>query len=391
MAENRFAKLLQKAKGEITEVTVDQIEKKVGDPKVTFVDVREPDEWEGGIIPNALTLPRGFLELKIEEEVPEKDREVIVYCAGGTRSALAAKALQELGYKKVSSLVGGFTAWKRAGKKFDMKKWLTQEQAVRYSRHTMLPEVGEEGQMKLLDSKVLLIGAGGLGSPAGLYLAAAGVGTVGFVDFDVVDKSNLQRQILHTEDRVGQPKTESAKKTIAGINSDVQVVEHREKITSENATTILKGYDVIVNGCDNFPTRYLVNDACVFMNKPMVDGSIFRFEGQVTVYQPRRGPCYRCLYPEPPPPEMAPSCAEAGVLGVLTGIIGSLQALEAIKLLLTIGDPLIGRLLMYDALNQKFREMKVRRDPQCPVCSEIPTITDFVDYEWFCSSEKKPS
>lgn len=387
MSPQRFSDLLQAAKGQIKEVAVADIEKKVGDPKVTLVDVREPDEWDGGIIPGALTIARGFLELKVEDEVPDKARELIVYCAGGVRSALAAKTLQDLGYKKVASLIGGFNAWKRAGKDFKIPRGLSKEQAARYTRHTMLPEVGKEGQIKLLDSKVLLIGAGGLGCPAGLYLAAAGVGTLGFVDYDVVDKSNLQRQILHTEDRVGQAKTESAKKTIQGINSDVHVVEHREKISSENALQLLEGYDVVMNGCDNFPTRYLLNDACVFTKKPMVDGSIYRFEGQVTVYQPFKGPCYRCLYPEPPPPEMAPSCAEAGVLGVLPGIIGSLQAIETIKLLLGIGEPLVGRLLMYDALKQSFREMRVRRDPKCPVCSEQATIKEFIDYEWFCSAQ----
>jgi sulfur-carrier protein adenylyltransferase/sulfurtransferase len=388
MAKENFNGLLAKVKSEISEVNLDEVQSKLDDASVSIIDVREADEWDGGIVPGAITLPRGFLELQIEGKISDKEKEIIVYCAGGVRSALAAKSLQDLGYKNVHSLIGGFNAWKRAEKPFDMKKGLSKQQAARYLRHTMLPEVEEVGQLKLLEAKVLLIGAGGLGSPAGLYLAAAGVGTLGFVDFDVVDLSNLQRQILHTEDRVGTPKTESAKKTIAGINSDVTVVEHREKITRDNAFKILKDYDVVVNGCDNFPTRYLLNDACVLSNKPMVDGSIFRFEGQVTVFDPPKGPCYRCLYPEPPPPDMAPSCAEAGVIGVLPGIIGSLQALETIKLILGIGEPLVNRLLMYDALKQQFRELKIRRDPACPVCGEAPTITELIDYEWFCSAER---
>ncbi len=388
MAHRDFSDMIKAVKADITEVTVDDIEDKVGDSKVSVVDVREPDEWEGGIIPGAIPLARGFLELKIEEQVPDKDQEVVIYCAGGVRSALAARAMQELGYTNVKSLIGGFNAWKRAGKAFEMKQSLTKDQAGRYLRHTMLPEVGEKGQLKLLDAKVLLIGAGGLGCPAALYLAAAGVGTLGLVDYDVVDASNLQRQILHTEDRVGELKTASAKQTIAGLNSDVKVVEHREKLTRDNVMDMIKNYDVVINGCDNFPTRYLINDACVLTKTPLIDGSIFRFEGQVTAYIPDEAPCYRCLYPEPPPPEMAPSCAEAGVIGVLPGIIGSLQALETIKLILGIGQPLVGRLILYDALKQTFREMKIRRDPECPVCSDKATITELIDYDWFCSAQR---
>lgn len=388
MAHRDFAEMIKKTKGEIREVPVTDVEPKVGDPKVAIIDVREPDEWDNGVLPGAIAIPRGFLEMKIEERVPDKNQEIVIYCAGGMRSALAAKALQDIGYKNVSSMIGGFNKWKNAGFDFELKQSLSKDQGARYVRHTMLPEVREEGQLKLLGSKVLLIGAGGLGSPAGLYLAAAGVGTLGFADYDVVDLSNLQRQILHTEGRVGEFKTASAKQTIQSLNSDVAVVEHREKLSRENVLAVIKDYDVVVNGCDNFPTRYLLNDACVMENKPMVDGSIFRFEGQVTVYKPHEGPCYRCLYPEPPPPEMAPSCAEAGVFGVLPGIIGSVQAMEAIKLLIGVGKPLVGRLLMYDALKQRFHEMTVRRDPECPVCGENPTIKELIDYEWFCSAER---
>lgn len=391
MAHQNFSEMIKQVKSQVQEVAVDDIEEKVQDPNVKLLDVREPDEWDGGVIPGAITLPRGFLELKIEDQIPDKEQEVIVYCAGGIRSALAAQSLQQLGYANVKSLIGGFNAWKRAGKDFDMKRSLSKDQAARYVRHTMLPEVGEAGQLKLMDSKVLLIGAGGLGCPAGLYLAAAGVGTIGFVDYDVVDLSNLQRQILHSEERIGQHKTASAKATLQGINSEVNVVEHREKLSRDNVMDIIKDYDVVINGCDNFPTRYLINDACVMAKKPLVDGSIFRFEGQATVFLTGEGPCYRCLYPEPPPPDMAPSCAEAGVFGVLPGIVGSVQALEAIKLLLGIGEPLVGRLLMYDALTQRFREMKVQRDPECPVCGENPTITELIDYEWFCSAERRES
>lgn len=281
-------------------------------------------------------------------------------------------------------MIGGFNGWKNAGLPIETKKMLNQDQMTRYSRHLTLPEVGEEGQMKLLEAKILLIGAGGLGCPTAIYLAAAGVGTLGIVDFDQVDLTNLQRQILHREMDVGTPKTESARRAIAGINSQVKVITHAVKLNRDNVMEIIKEYDVIVNGCDNFPTRYLLNDACVLSKKPMVDGSIFRFEGQVTIFHPGKGPCYRCLYPLPPPPEMAPSCAEAGVLGVLPGIIGSIQAVEAIKLVLGKGESLVGRLLMYDALSQKFREMKVRRDPACPVCGENPTIKELIDYEGFC-------
>ncbi|HSA59947.1 MAG TPA: molybdopterin-synthase adenylyltransferase MoeB [bacterium] len=381
-----FQELIKKVKSEIREIRPDEAAKKTKDPNVVFVDVREPDEWEGGVVPGAVTIPRGLLELQIEDEVPDRNREIVCYCAGGVRSALAAKALNHLGYGKVSSMTGGFNGWKDAGLPIQQKKMLTPAQSSRYARHILLPEVREEGQLKLLESRILLIGAGGLGCPTAIYLAAAGVGTIGIIDYDSVDLSNLQRQILHSEQEVGNPKAESAARRLKGINSEIKIVPILERLSRDNVMKIIADYDIVVNGCDNFPTRYLINDACVFAKKPLVDGSIFRFEGQVAIFHAAAGgPCYRCLYPEPPPPEMAPSCAEAGVLGVLPGIIGSIQAVEAIKLVLGTGDTLIGRLLMYDALSQRFREMKIRRDPGCPVCGDKPTIKELIDYEWFCS------
>src|SRR5579885_191130 len=325
-----FSELMQKVKSEIKEISPkDASEKIKKDPKVTLIDVREPEEWDGGIVPNALTIPRGLLELQIEDDVPDRDREIIVYCAGGVRSALATKALHHMGYQTVISMSGGFNGWKNNALPVQQKKSLTPAQSSRYARHILLPEVREEGQLKLLESKALLIGAGGLGCPTALYLAAAGVGTLGIIDYDAVDLSNLQRQILHSEQEVGNPKAESAARRLKGINSDIKIVPILERLSRDNVMRIIADYDIIVNGCDNFPTRYLINDACVFAKKPLVDGSIFRFEGQVTVFNSAAGgPCYRCLYPEPPPPEMAPSCSEAGVLGMLCGIIGSLQAVE---------------------------------------------------------------
>lgn len=380
------ATYLSNVKKQIKEVTPKEVSEKDRNSFV-LIDVREPYEVENGIIPGAITIPRGFLELKINSVVPETDKEIVLYCAGGNRSALSAKALGDMGYQKVYSLKGGYGQWQRDGFPIEPKKQLNTDQMTRYARHITMPEVGEAGQLKLLDTKVLLIGAGGLGSPAALYLAAAGVGTIGIVDNDVVDRSNLQRQILHSEEEVGKPKVESAKRRILGINPDVNVPMHNVRLDRTNAMEIFGKYDFIVNGCDNFSTRYLVNDACVFLRKPMVDGSIFRFEGQVTVFDTSQGgPCYRCLYPFPPPPEMAPSCQEAGVFGVLPGIIGNLQGVEVIKLALNIGEPLIGRLILYDALKQNFRTMKIKRDPHCPVCGERPTIKELIDYEWFCST-----
>ncbi len=378
-----FQSYLKQVKSEIVETTVDELAKK---PAAKLIDVREGDEWADGFIPGAQWIPRGKLELRIEDAVPERDADVVLYCAGGTRSALAAKALRELGYTHVRSLAGGFGAWKRANLPVDKPYVMTQAQKSRYARHLILSEVGEKGQEKLLKAKVLLIGAGGLGAPSGLYLAAAGVGTMGFVDDDVVDESNLQRQVIHNTKRVGVPKVDSAAQTIADLNPDVKVIAHRARLSSENVLDIIKDYDVIVDGTDNFPTRYLLNDASLMLRKPVVNASIFAFEGQVTVFKPFEGPCYRCLYPEPPPPGMAPSCNEAGVLGVLPGVIGLIQATEAIKLILGIGKPLVGRLLQYDALTMKFREFKLPRDPKCVVCSEPGKKIELIDYEAFCAA-----
>ena len=381
-----YRELLQQVKGEIEEIDPARTAELVkGDDPPALIDVRERDEWEEGHLPGAVWVPRGNLESRIEQAVPDKDSPVIVYCAAGSRSAFAAKTLDELGYTNVSSLAGGFTEWKRNGFPYDLPRSLQPEQRARYSRHILIPEVGEKGQLKLLDSRVLLLGAGGLGSPAALYLAAAGVGTLGIIDPDTVDASNLQRQVIHSTATLGEPKVLSAKKTLEGINPDVNVIPYQERLDSENIDRILgDGWDVIVDGADNFPTRYLLNDASVWHDIPVVHGSIYRFHGQVTVFKPHDGPCYRCLFPQPPPPELAPSCAEGGVLGVLPGIIGSLQANEAIKLLLGIGDPLIGRSLLFEALEGSFTEINLRKDPDCPVCGEHPTITEYIDYVEFC-------
>lgn len=349
-----------------------------------FLDVREADEYDQGALPGALHLPRGLLELQVEGRVPDKDRKIIVYCAGGTRSALAAHALGQLGYSDVASMAGGFNKWKDEGRDWVTPKTLDAAQRNRYQRHLLLPEIGEEGQQRLLESKVLLLGAGGLGSPAALYLAAAGVGTIGIVDMDVVDASNLQRQVLHNLDRIGERKVDSAKKTLTALNPDVDVITYDLRLGAGNVLEIIDSYDVIVDGTDNFPTRYLLNDASLVKKIPVVHGSIFRFEGQATVFHPYQGPCYRCLVPEPPPPELAPSCAEAGVLGVLPGIIGSIQAVEAIKLLLQLGRSLVGRLLAYDALEQTFRTFNIRRDPACPACGENAGEIVIAEYDDLC-------
>ena len=353
----------------------------------TLVDVREKDELKSGFIPGALHIARGFLEMQAEQKLPDKKREIVVYCAGGIRSAFAAKTLSDLGYENVLSANPGFVRWKDLKYPIEQPTELTPAQLDRYSRHILLPEVGEKGQEKLLRARVLLLGAGGLGAPASLYLAAAGVGTLGLVDADVVDASNLQRQIVHATSRVGLPKVDSAEMALTDLNPDVRVVKFQERLTSENVDRIFgQGWDAIVDGCDNFPTRYLVNDASLFHKVPVVHGSIFRFDGQVTTFMPHVGPCYRCLYPEPPPPHLAPSCAEAGVLGILPGIIGTLQATEAIKLILGQGDPLVGRLLTYDSLRMTFRTLKLRKDKACPACGESPTIKGYVDYEGFCAN-----
>lgn len=379
--------LLQKTKSEIVEISPEDTLRLIEDnADFVLIDVREKDEVAGGILPGAIHVPRGFLELRIEDAVPERARKVVLYCAGGNRSAFAAKTLRELGYRDVASMAGGFSRWKQKGFRFDLPRSLTPDQRDRYSRHLLLPEVGEKGQLKLLDSRVLMLGAGGLGSPAAYYLAAAGVGTLGIIDDDVVDASNLQRQILHNTERVGIPKVESARQTLTALNPDVKVVAYRERLSSANINRILDDkWDIILDGLDNFQTRYLVNDAAVWRGIPVVHGSIFRFEGQVTTLWPGHGPCYRCLYPEPPPAGMAPSCSEAGVLGVLPGIVGTLEAIEVIKYLLGKGDLLTGRLLIYDALKTKFRELRVRKDENCAVCGQNPTITELIDYEAFCS------
>lgn len=380
-----YSELVARAKREISEIDPVDLGERVAAGAVV-IDVREADEVSQGIIEGARTIPRGLLESNVVAAVPDPGTEVVLYCAGGARSALAAKTLKDMGYERVSSMSGGFGRWKSEGRPFVMPTVLTAEQRIRYSRHTLLPEVGEEGQAKLLASKVLLVGAGGLGSPAALYLAAAGVGTLGIVDFDVVDASNLQRQILHTVDRVGMPKVESAEAAIRALNPDVDVVAFPERLSASNVLDVMKGFDVVVDGGDNFPTRYLVNDASLHLRVPVVHGAIFRFEGQASVFHPYEGPCYRCLFPQPPPPELAPSCAEAGVLGVLPGIIGSIEAMEAIKLLLGIGDSLVGRLLTYDALEQDFRSLRLRRNPECPACADEAMPPAIVEYDELCTS-----
>jgi adenylyltransferase/sulfurtransferase len=346
-----------------------------------LVDIREQDEVDQGMIPGAIHIPRGFLEMRIEESVRDRDVPVVVYCAGGVRSLFGAESLSQLGYRDVASMAGGFSGWKAAGFPWRVPQSLTPEQRRRYSRHLLIPEVGEEGQRKLLDAKVLLVGAGGLGSPAALYLAAAGVGTLGVVDADIVDDSNLQRQVLHSTDRLGLPKVESARLAIEALNPDVNVIKHETRLDQSNVLEIFSDYDVILDGTDNFATRYLINDACVLLGKPNAHGSIFRFEGQATTFVPGIGPCYRCLFPTPPPPELAPSCAEAGVLGLLPGTVGLIQATEVAKLILGIGQPLIGRLLTYDALEMEFRELRLSRDPACPMCGPAaPASLDDIEY-----------
>lgn len=382
-----FNELIERVKSQIQETTVDEVSALLKEgADLQLIDVRERDEFVEGHIEGADFIPRGLLDMKIENTAPDKDRPIILYCAGGARSALAARTLEEIGYTDVKSMAGGFTAWKRSGYAVHIEKALTPEQLNRYSRHLIIPEIGEKGQRKLLDAKVLMLGAGGLGSPVALYLAAAGIGKLGLIDSDVVDRSNLQRQILHTDDRVGEPKVDSAEKAIKALNPDVEVVKYQEWLTSENVLDIFEGWDIVVDGGDNFATRYLVNDACVHLGIPNVHGSVFRFEGQVTTFMPGdEGPCYRCLYPEPPPPELAPSCQEAGVLGVLPGIIGLLQAIEVIKLAAGVGQPLIGRLLTFDGLKTEFRTLKLRRDHECSMCGDEAEFTGFIDYQNFCN------
>ncbi|MFN8175351.1 MAG: molybdopterin-synthase adenylyltransferase MoeB [Solirubrobacteraceae bacterium] len=386
------AELLRQVKNEISEIDPADAREQIGNGAVV-VDVREIEEWSTGHLPGAVHVPRSYLETRIEGVVPDRGAHVILYCASGNRSAYGARTLMaDLGYSNVESMAGGITLWKDRGYEVVTPRSLSAEQRDRYSRHLLLPEVGAEGQQKLLDARVLLLGAGGLGSPAALYLAAAGVGTLGIVDDDVVDLSNLQRQVIHTTDRVGVAKVDSAEEAIRAINPDVRVEKHRVRLGSSNIMDILPGYDIVVDGLDNFPTRYLLNDASVRLRIPVVSASILGFDGQLSVFKPYDGPCYRCLYPQPPPAELAPSCGANGVLGVLPGTMGMLQATEVVKLVLGEGEPLIGRLLLYEALGATFTELKVRRDPDCPVCSREPgEISDeemgvFPDYEAFCAA-----
>jgi molybdopterin/thiamine biosynthesis adenylyltransferase/rhodanese-related sulfurtransferase len=384
-----FRELLQQTKARIREVDTAEAEQEIAKKGVVLLDVREPDEFDQGAIPGSIHIPRGHLESQVESKITDKSAPVVIFCAGGTRSAFAADTMTQLGYTDVVSVAGGFNKWKNEGRNWSVPKTLTPDQRNRYQRHLLLPEVGEAGQQKLLDSRVLLLGAGGLGSPAALYLAAAGVGTIGIIDMDVVDESNLQRQILHNMDRIGDRKVDSAKKTLTLINPDVDVVTYDVRLGADNILDIIDGYDVIVDGTDNFPTRYLVNDASLIKRIPVVYGAIFRFEGQASVFHPYEGPCYRCLLPEPPPAEMAPSCSEAGVLGVLPGIVGSIQAMEAIKLLLGLGDSLAGRLLAYDALEETFRTFKVPRDPDCPACGPNAGEIVIAEYDELCMPHPK--
>ncbi len=378
--------LLERARRSIPEWRPVEAERHIReDDGLVVVDVREQIEWNNGHIPGAIHVPRGYLELQIEEKIPDKSTPLLLYCAGGVRSLLAGQTLRAMGYDNIVSLAGGYGSWTASGLPTVTPLSLTDSQRRRYSRHLLVPEVGEEGQAKLLQSRVLLIGAGGLGSPAAYYLAAAGVGTLGLIDSDVVDESNLQRQILHNTSRLGKPKVESARETILGLNPDITVNAINDRLTKENVLDLIREYDVILDGTDNFPTRYLLNDASIIANKPVVHGSVFRFEGQVTVFKPFDGPCYRCLFPEPPPPALAPNCAEAGVLGVLPGTIGMLQATEVIKLLLGIGEPLIGRLLTYDALTEEFNELRLFRNPNCPACGINAHPEDLPTYEEICA------
>jgi molybdopterin/thiamine biosynthesis adenylyltransferase/rhodanese-related sulfurtransferase len=385
------AEVLRQIKSRIDEVDPSAVREQLGNGAVV-VDVREPEEWGTGHIPGAKHVPKSFLESRIEGTAPDRAQHVILYCQSGNRSAWAARTMiEDLGYENVESMTGGFTLWKDRGYEVEQPRTLTAEQRERYSRHLLLPEVGVEGQQKLLDAKVLLLGAGGLGSPTALYLAAAGVGTLGIVDDDEVDLSNLQRQVIHSSERIGVAKVDSAEQTINALNPDVKVQKYPVRLGPENIMDILPGYDIVVDGLDNFPTRYLLNDASVRLQIPVVSAAILGFEGQLSVFKPYDGPCYRCLFPVPPPAELAPSCGANGVLGVLPGTMGLLQATEVIKLILGEGDPLVGRLLMYDALSATVSEVKVRRDPECPICSLEPdAISDeemgvFPDYEAFCA------
>jgi len=378
-----YRDLVAAAQAEVAEVTPGEAWRRAGDGAV-LVDVREPTEYADGVVPDAILVPRGVLESTLPVRVPDPATPLLIYCAVGQRSLLAAKTLRDMGYTDVASVTGGLTRWKTDGLPWAAPGGLSLEQRSRYHRHLILPEVGLEGQERLLGARVLLVGAGGLGSPVALYLAAAGVGTVVVVDDDLVDASNLQRQVAHAADRIGMAKVDSMRRTMRAINPDVTVETHQERLTAANVLDLMKDVAVVVDGADNFPTRYLVNDASLHLRVPVVHGSVLRFEGQVAVFSPYQGPCYRCLYPEPPPPELAPSCAEAGVLGVLPGVVGTIQAVETLKLILGIGDVLDGRLLTYDALEQTFMSLKVRRNPECPACGDVTSPPELVDYDVTC-------
>jgi molybdopterin/thiamine biosynthesis adenylyltransferase/rhodanese-related sulfurtransferase len=380
-----YRDLVARARASITEIDVDELAARLADRPPLLVDVREADEHALGAIPGSVLIPRGTLESTLPSQASDRATPIVLYCAVGNRSALAAVSLAQMGYRTVASLAGGFAAWKAAGHGWRRPPGLDAEQRARYSRHLLLPEVGAAGQQRLLEARVLMIGAGGLGSPAALYLAAAGVGAIGIVDDDAVDLSNLQRQILHNVDRIGRLKVDSARETLQGLNPEVKVEPYATRLHAGNALELMTGYDVVVDGADNFPTRYLVNDASLHVGTPVVHGSVFRFEGQATVFRPYEGPCYRCLYRLPPPPELAPACGEAGVMGVVPGVVGSVQAVEAIKLLLGMGSTLEGRLLTYDALEQDFRTLRLRRDPACPACSDPGAPPALVDYAADCS------
>ncbi len=384
------------ATGAETKVTIEEIEpfeaaEEIDGGDVVLIDTREPHEYQEAHLEGGKLVPPGLLADEIEAAAPDRSARTILYCRSGNRSAIAAAQMQAMGYDNVASMAGGILAWQEQGLPVVATSGMTPEQRDRYSRHTLLPEVGVDGQLKLLNAKVLLLGAGGLGAPTALYLAAAGIGTIGLVDDDVVDASNLQRQVIHNTERIGMAKTESARKTIEALNPDVNVVEHRMRLDASNILYTIRDYDVIVDGADNFPTRYLLNDASVRLRKPVVSASILSFDGQISTFVPFEGPCYRCLYPTPPPAELAPSCSANGVLGVMAGTMGTLQANEVIKLVLGVGEPLIGRLLLYEALGTRFTELKVRRDPDCPICGpDAPEVPEsemgrFPDYELFCA------
>jgi molybdopterin/thiamine biosynthesis adenylyltransferase/rhodanese-related sulfurtransferase len=385
------AEPLEQIKDRIDLIANDKVREEIAAGEAKLIDVREPHEWDEAHLEGATHVPQAELGDRVEELVPDRSQRILLYCRTDNRSSRAADALRDLGYENVSVMRDGIVGWQEAGFPVVAPEGLTAEQRMRYSRHTLLPEVGVEGQVKLLSSKVLLIGAGGLGAPSAFYLAAAGVGTLGIVDDDVVDESNLQRQVIHTTERVGMPKTASARVSIEALNPDVEVVEHRTRLDAENILDIIGDYDVLVDGADNFPTRYLLNDASVRLRKPVVSASILGFDGQISTFVPYEGPCYRCLYPVPPPPEMAPSCGAAGVLGVMAGVMGLLQANEVTKLVADLGEPLVGRLLLYDSLGTRFTELKVNRDPDCPICGENAPEIDasemgkFPDYEAFCA------